>query len=352
MKRRRPLMMRVRGVNRVTAKGRVYYYHRKTGLRLRSAFGTPEFFLELQRLNAPGPAPRASLLPGTWGALVMGYRASPEYARLAPRTRSDYEKVLDWLAPIDGLLLAQLDSAAVMKIRDKAFAQKKRRFANHVLQVMGTVLEWGRPRKLAPAVNPAHGIKKLPRPKDLPRANRPWSDAETTAVLDGAEGGLKLGIALACHAGMRGGDVVRVTWSIYDGQRLEWKQGKTGDEVWLPALPQLKAIMDDAKHVAPTIVTSVYGRPLSEAGLRKAFRTLILRLMREGKVAPGLTLHGCRHTLGDELANLGAEARMIQAVLGHRSLSASLHYSQGADRRRQASAAIELLSSRRNKPIS
>jgi integrase len=286
---------------------------------------------------------------GTWGALISAYRASPEFARLADRTRSDYTAVINWLKPIDGMPLLQIDSAAVIRIRDKAFAQRKRRFANHVLQVVGTIMEWGRPRKLALAINPAHGIEKIARPRDLPRANRPWSEAETPAVLGAAKGGLRLALALACYAGMRGGDIVRVTWSIYDGERLHWKQNKTGDEVWLPALPELRTILNDARRVAPTIVTSAYGLPLSEAGLRKGFRMLILRLMREGKVAPGLTLHGCRHTLGDELANLGAEPRMIQAVLGHRSMAASLHYSAGADRRRKASAAIELLAARRPK---
>jgi integrase len=76
---------------------------------------------------------------------------------------------------------------------------------------------------------------------------------------------------------------------------------------------------------------------------------LILRLERARKITPGPTLHGRRHTLGDELANLGADPRMIQAVLGHRSMAASLHYSAGADRRRAASATVELLEKRPRK---
>jgi integrase len=227
--------------------------------------------------------------------------------------------------------------------------QRKRRFANHVVQVLGTILNWGRPRKLSLG-NPLMGMRniKIPRPRDLPRANRPWTEAETVIVLEAASGGLRLALALACYAGMRGGDIVRVTWAT-DGKTLEWRQGKTGDPVWLPALPELRAILDEAERVAPTIVTSAFGRPLTEAGLRKSFRTLILRLQRDRRVAPGLTLHGRRHTLGDDLANLGADPRMIQAVLGHRSMAASLHYSAGADRRRAASAAIELLEKRRHK---
>lgn len=344
----RGTIVRLHGINKVRAPaskgGRVYYYHRKSGVRLRAEFGTAAFFLELDRLNAPSPAvPRAAHKDGSWGRLALAYRASPEFKRLADRTRSDYEKVIDWLSPLDGMPLGDLDSAAVIAIRDRAFAQKKRRFANHVLQVMGTTLNWGRPRNLAPGNNPALGIPKIPRPRDLPRANRPWSDAEAAAVLAAATGGLKLGIALACYAGMRGGDIVRVTWSIYDGANLEWRQGKTGDVVWLPALRELRTLLDAAPRRAPTIVTGQAGRPLTEAGLRKAFRNLILRLLKEQRVATGLTLHGRRHTLGNALADLAADPRMIQAVLGHRSMAASLFYSDQGDRRRAATAAIDLL---------
>jgi integrase len=344
------MIVRVRGVKKTrSAAGQVYYYHRATKTRIRAKPNTAEFAAEVARLNKRGAA---AVLPeaGTFGALVAAYRASPEFQNLADRTRSDYQSVLDWLRGIDGMPIMQLDGPAMVAIRDRAFAQRKRRFANHVLQVLGTILNWGRPRKLS-AGNPLIGMRnvKIARPRDLPRANRPWSDGETVAVLEAAAGGLRLALALACYAGMRGGDIVRVTWAIYDGKTLEWRQGKTGDPVWLPALLELRAILDEAQRIAPTIVTSAYGRPLTEAGLRKAFHTLVLRLERDRRVAPGLTLHGRRHTLGDELANLGADPRIIQAVLGHRSMAASLHYSAGADRRRAASAAIELLEKRSRK---
>lgn len=343
------MIVRVKGVKKVrAASGQVYYYHRATKTRIAARPGSAAFAAEVDRLNGGRDVRRA--MPGTVGGLIAAYKGSPEFAQLAERTRSDYQHVFDWLKGIDGMPVGQLDGAAMLAIRDRAFSQRKRRFANHVTQVIGTVMNWGRPRKLS-AGNPLAGQRgiKIQRPKEMPRANRPWSDAETAAVLAAAAGGLKLAIGLACFAGMRGGDIVRVTWSIYDGQRLEWKQGKTGDEVWLPALSELRALLDSAERVAPTIVTSVYRRPLTEAGLRKAFRTVILRLERERKVAPGLTLHGRRHTLGDMLADLGADPRMIQAVLGHRSMPASLHYSAGADRKRAATAAIHLLENRRRK---
>lgn len=341
------MIVRLSGINRVRAKGRVYYYHRKSGTRLPDDPRSPAFREALDRLNAAMPSDAAGPRTGTLGALLTAYRGSPEYGRLADRTRHDYALVFDWLEPLDGFPMIQLDSAAVIGIRDKAFAQRKRRFANHVLQVLGTVCAWGRPRKLAPQTNPAHGIPKIPRPRDLPRANRPWTDAEAETVLTAATGGLRVAIALAVFAGMRGGDIVRVTWAAYDGRALTWRQGKTGAEVWLPCLPQLNRILDAAPRTATTIATRQDGRPMTEAGLRKAFRTLILRLLKDKRIGEGLTLHGRRHTLGDAIMELGGDLEMVKAALGQKSISAAQHYSQGASRRRAATAAIELLANAR-----
>ncbi len=345
--------MPIRGVQTIRRryKGRLYeyHYHRKTGTRLQAPFGSGEFFAELTALERSTRATPQPAKAGTLGGLIMAYRQSPEYRRLAERTRHDYELVFDYLKPLDARPLIQLDSAGVIRIRDRTLELKKRRFANHTLQVLATILNWGRPRNLAPATNPAAGIPKVPRPRELPPANRPWSYEETKAALDAATGGLRVAIALAVFTGMRGGDIVSVTWAAYDGQNLEWQQRKTGDPVWLPALPELKAILDSAPRTATTIATKQDGTPATEAGLRKAFRTLVLRLLSDRKVEPGLTLHGCRHSLGKDLADLGADPRMIQAVLGQRSMSASLHYSERADRRRAASASVELLAKARRR---
>lgn len=342
--------MRVRGVKKARAKGRIYYYHRKTGRRINAEPGTAEFIREIERLDAtPRPSPEREKLKGTWGALVTAYRASPEYAGLAERTKADYQKVFDFMAALDRMPVNQLDDAALLELRDDAFREKKWRFANHVLQVVSTTMNWGKPRKLSDGY-PLIGLRKIriARPVDMPKANRPWTAQECAVVMGEARGGLRVAIALGMYACMRIGDAAAVTWSIYDGSRLEWRQGKTGDDVWVPAHRDLRAILEATTRTATTIVTGLAGLPLKETGLAKAFRTLILRLERAGRIGPGLTFHGLRHTRATELADLGADPRMIQALLGHRSMAASLHYSDRADRRRAAVAAVRLLEQPKN----
>jgi integrase len=208
--------------------------------------------------------------------------------------------------------------------------------------MLSVVLGWGKPRGFV-TENAAAGVDKIQAPRDARKQNRAYADGECRAVLGEATGGLKVAIGLGMFAGMRGGDVVRAGRSTYDGQVIEWRQGKTGDLVWLPVHRELRVILDQAPRVATTIVTGAHGRPWTEATLRKEFHALVVRLERAGRVGPGLTFHGPRSTAGKVLADLGADVRAIQALLGHRTAAMALHYSNEADRRRAATAAVHAL---------
>jgi integrase len=341
------VIVRVKGVKRVRAKGRVYYYDRQSGRRITASYGTPEFFREIEQLRGNAPARKA--VPGTLGGLIQAYRASPEFVGLAPRTRSDYQRIFDYLAAIEAMPLVQIDEAAVMLFRDRAFAQKKRRFANYVVQVLRLLFAWGRPRGISPRL--LADVSLIRKPRGAPKANRAWRPEECVAVLSAATGGLKVGIALGMYGALREGDVIRFSWSGYDGSALNWTQGKTGDPVWLPAHRDLRAILDGAAKTkrAVTIVTNQSGAPYTGNGFRTLFFRLIRKLETEGKVAPGLTFHGLRHTAGKMLDEAGCDTRTIAAVLGHRSEAMARHYSEEGNRRRRVVVAIRRLERRTKK---
>ena len=53
--------------------------------------------------------------------MIAAYRRSPEFLELADRTRRDYQKVFDYLKPLDCDPLVSITSAYVIEIRDAAF---------------------------------------------------------------------------------------------------------------------------------------------------------------------------------------------------------------------------------------
>jgi integrase len=342
--------IRVRGVKVYRSRGKLYAYHRKTAKPIRAPIGSAAFLAEVERLDGQvPPEPKA----GTLGALIAAYRRSPEFLELAPRTRADYQKVFDYLQPLGGDPLVNITSAYVIEVRDAAFQAHKRRFANYVLAVLRLLLKWGAVRDLV-ETNQAATVPKLRRPRGTPQANRSWDADECKAVLDAATGGLKVGIALGMFAGMREGDVIRQPRRGYDGAWLCWMQGKTGAAVELPVHPTLKAILDEKpgrpSEVEPlTLVANNQGQPYTANGFRTIFFRLIQRLETEGKVRPGLTFHGLRHTAGRVLADRGADPRTIAALLGHKTLQMAAHYSEEHDRKKRAVAAIAKLRPRDKK---
>jgi hypothetical protein len=91
---------------------------------------------------------------------------------LAPRTRADYQRCLDYLRPITDTPLDRFDRALVVRIRDKTAVKHGRRFANYVKAVTSILFAWGAERGYV-KVNPAEKVKNIRRQKGAPEANRP-----------------------------------------------------------------------------------------------------------------------------------------------------------------------------------
>lgn len=321
------MLMRLKHVRQFRAKGRDYVYFRPTGERL-PAVDAPDFLgkyqIALRRWQKTKPEEK----PGTLGGILAAYRGSPDFTQLAPRTRTDYQKVMDWLQPLDGMALVEIDGPFAFDLRDKAFEQHKRRFALYVIQVCRRVWSWSAKRGFVRG-NPFRDVEEIARPKDAAKANRPWSAAELVMILARAPEHLRLPIALGAYAGIREGDMLVLPWSAYDGSQLTWRQGKTGAEVQIPVHADLRTFLEAAKRVSTQIVVSSAQRPWKTGNaFRGAFFGLLRDMERAGEVGPGLTYHGLRHTAATRLAEIGASDRAIARLLGHRSLTMARHYSE------------------------
>lgn len=344
----------MRGVKKATAKGHVYYYHRKTGIRITEPFGSAAFVKRVEELNADAPT-KARPAHGTLGALFAAYQASPEFTGLADLTKRDYRKMIDGLSALSGLQTKDIDAAFLIQVRDKAFAKHGWRFANYTVDVLRIAFKWGKPRNHC-KTNPALDVPHLRRPREMPKRNRAWSDAEVRAVLDASRGGVRVAVALGAFAGMRLGDARRLLWSARQGGWLTWTQSKTGDAVSVPELRDLTAVLDAADKTSVHMVARSRKRPIAskqdgdytDDGFRASFMRVVKRLQAEGKIGLGLTFHGLRATAATNLANAGCDADMIASITGHRSNSMVRKYTEGADKRRRAKASIEKLERQTN----
>lgn len=334
------MIVRLKGVKKVKSKGKTYYYHRKTMTRLPGAPGSAQFVSTLTTLNTKQQSRKWGA--DTLGSLTKEYRSSPEFAGLAPSTRQTYQAILDELKSLDGMPLALVTSEFLFAWRDKKMAERKRTFANRGLTVIQIMFNWGM-RRGKVKTNPALVVERVRRPRDAPIKNRPWRPEELAVVLAEASPRLRVPVALAAYTGLRISDVLRAAWSCYDGAVFQARAQKTGVPIWVPVHPYLRELLAVAPRTNPQIVVGLRGAPLTRSALSTDFYRLIGRLRAEGRVGPGLSFHGLRHTLGTAIIEAGGTRAMAKAVLGHTTEQSSEHYSRTADRRQLAADAMALL---------
>ena len=323
--------------------GRPRCYHRATRIAVdltANPIGSAGFFAECARiaaLNEKG----ADTKPGTLGLLFKRYREHAAFKDLAPRTRADYLRVLDYLRPIAETPLRTFTPPLVVKIRDKAAEKHGRRFGTYVKTVLSLVFAWGVERGYL-AANPAAGVKGVKKPKGAPEANRPWTDAEREAVLAALPAHMRPAVALMMFTGLDPQDALSLPRSAIADGKLNVRRGKTGAPVWLPLPAQLEAELRAApQHDAVTVCATSRGRPWTYAGFFTGWRKVRIELEQAGTVGPGLTLKGLRHTVATILAESGFDDRTIADMLGQRTLAMAQHYSRRADRSRKMATVIE-----------
>ena len=192
------------------------------------------------------------------------------------------------------------------------------------------------------SANHALGMKKVKRPRDAPKMNRPWSLAERRTVLEYLPNHLRLPVAIALYTGIREGDLLRLPRNIIAGGSIKITTRNRRIDIDIDVLPGLhEALRIAPPHNAITLCANSRGKPWTESGFRASFRKQLKLLEDRGLIAPGLTFHGLRHTVAVVLAEAGISTEDIAALLGQRSSQMAEHYAREADRSRRSKAAIK-----------
>jgi integrase len=98
-----------------------------------------------------------------------------------------------------------------------------------------------------------------------------------------------------------------------------------------------------------TLAANSRGHPWTESGFRASWRTLRLRLEAAGKIAPGLTFHGLRHTVATILREEGFDDRTIADALGQKTDAMARHYSRDANLRKKMMGVVQRMDLAENK---
>lgn len=268
--------------------------------------------------------------------LIEDYQRSPEWHRLSEQRKRVNTIYLRPLARIGRYRIAQLRRAEVISMRNECYeglSGAGNGFVDTTRALFTWAIEAGKTE-----YNPAKGIKPIPG-GHLPA----WSQEQADRAIAELPEHLRRVILLALYTGQRRGDLVRLAWSNYDGERIRLTQSKTRTSLVIPVHPVLKTAMDTWDRQATTILVNARGRPWRadslSAGLRYALDVL--------GFPEDANIHGVRKLAATNLAEAGCSAHEIASITGHQSLAMIQLYTKSVDQERMATAAIVRLQTRK-----
>jgi integrase len=302
----------LKGVAKVTAKGRIYYYAWRGGPRLRGEPGTPEFMASYNEAVESRRMPDS----GRFKSLVVLYRASPDYSKkLAESTRKNWSPWLDRIADYFGeLRIAQFDRPEKIRPIIRRWRNQwadKPRTADYGMQVLSRVLSHAVDPLGKIASNPCEGIKQL---YSSDRSEIIWTEADITALKKTYSPEIGHAVDLAAHTGLRLSDLLRLSWSHVGEDSITFSTGKSRGrrEAIIPLYDELQTVLARIPKHSPTILTNSRRRPWTADGFGSSFNTA----KKEAGIAhKDLHFHDLRGTAATKLYIAGLSIRVIAEIL-------------------------------------
>lgn len=321
--------IKFRYVNRVMAKGRVYYRYRRNGLRisLPSDPATAEFMEAYQRIHAGYESEKAGEstvpVPGTIAALIVDFKKSADFLTLSPRTKELYLTHLDDISERFGRFqIKNMTRNVVMTYRDSMADNPGK--ANNAIKIMSRLYSFAIDRDMA-TVNPVSRVKKLKL-----GSYRPWTLEEIEKFRTNAAPHMRVALSLALYTGQRQSDVLKMKWSQIKDGGIEVCQQKTGKELWIPLHKNLQVELDQLKRTSETILVTVNG---NNYGNRDWFSAEWKKTSRKAALPEDCVFHGLRKTAAVFLAEAGCTNEQIKAITGHTTESMVAYYTRGANQK-------------------
>ncbi len=151
--------------------------------------------------------------------------------------------------------------------------------------------------------------------------SRVWTinerDVFCAKAVEAGRPSMALAVMLGWCLGQRPADLRKLSWAAYDGKAVLLRQEKTGAAVWVPALPELRRLLETTPRVenGPIVVSEATGRPYAESDFQHRFAGL--RAL--AGLPDDLQFRDLRRTLATALGAAGCSEDQIRAITGHKS---------------------------------
>lgn len=295
----------LKGVHKVRAKGKTYYYAWRGGPRLPGEPGSKAF------LDAYVAATRKSEDGRKLSALVVAYKGSATFQGLAESTRKSWGPWLDHIRDDLGKLSVKtFDRPEVRQVikRWRGKWSATPRAADTGKQVLSAMLSYAVEEGLL-STNPCFGISNL---YSTNRAEIIWTPEDIDRLLAVASPEIGWALRLACLTGLRKGDLLKLSWSHIGDLSIDMGTGKSGGTktAEVPLYAELRILLAEIPKRSTTVLTSSNERPWSKGGFSSSWN--------KAKIAVGesvLHFHDARGTAATKFHLAGFAPEEIAEIL-------------------------------------
>jgi len=286
------------------------------------------------------------LQEGSLKALRRLYEGDDAFKKLKPRTQRDHR----YYADIIEEWIGDIPVAGITRKSIKVWLRemKKKRGPNVMRHCAATL------SKLLSVAEDEGWIESHPARKL--RVATPdsreivWTDEERATFCEQAEKegrrSIALAVMLAWGTGQRPADILNMTRAADKGGHIAIRQAKTGRDMRIPILPELRAALDGATGTGlQFVVSETTGRPYKQSDFQHWFAWI-----RERAGLPKhLRFADLRRTTATALGKAGCTDDEIRAITGHKTRSVVAVYVRPDDRFAKAAMGKLKRSRRRDK---
>jgi integrase len=323
----------------VTRHGKPVWYVRRNGkrIRIRAAFGTPEFEAEYQAAltSTPQSSQKGAPAVGTLAWLLERYRETSAWQGLSLATRRQREHFLKQAIETAGNKPISSITTATIKAGCERRSKKPAQ-ARHFLETMRGLFRWAHEAQLV-RIDPTAAVKNLKRGRNS--GYRPWTEEDVAAYEAHWPIGTRQRVWLdvLLYTGLRRGDAVRFGRQHIRNGVATLKTDKTDTTVTLPILPVLAETSAAGPCGDLAFLAGARGQPMAAKSFSNEFKIAC----RAAGVAG--SAHGVRKIAATRAANAGATVPQLEAIFGWSGGRMAALYTKAADRKRLAAEAMHKL---------
>lgn len=313
---------------------------------------------EIESRKAQGTLPRGSAVRLSFGEAAAAWLDT--LGHLRPTTRANYRYAVGSLAMLDRVPVRRVDESVVRETVDVLRESKGASTVRRAFHVLSQVLDHAMVQGWHDGPNPTRGLGHIVPRQGEPR-RRILTVAQVEALAEAVGPAGSDHVRMMAYAGLRSSELFGLTWECVDlDQGVLWVRSvavvvdgrvvqtapKSRNSIRDIHLPQQTQDILSRRQRAGLVGTTdlVFSAPRGGFDRVNNWRRRVRwNEARERINVPDLTPHDLRRTYGSLLRRSGADMRLIQAAMGHESITttARIYAHVYADERRTLAEALD-----------